>query len=88
MNSPVHFDSLLWVAPVFDTSGFADEARNFVLGMDDAGIPIHLKPIPWDVPDTELDAETRSRLESLTQRGLSPDFACVNQFFPTQVHFF
>ncbi len=85
MQSLQHNRSLLWIAPVFDASGFADEARNFVLGMDDAGMPVHLKPIPWDVSDTELDAETRSRLEALTQRGLSPDFICVNQFFPTQV---
>jgi glycosyltransferase involved in cell wall biosynthesis len=85
MQSLQHNRSLLWIAPVFDASGFADEARNFVLGMDDAGIPVHLKPIPWDVSDTELDAETRSRLEALTQRGLSLDFICVNQFFPTQV---
>ncbi len=70
---------------MFDASGFADEARNFVLGIEDAGIPIHLKPIPWDVPDTKLDTETRSRLEALTQRGLSPNFICVNQFFPKQV---
>ena len=85
MQSLLHNHSLLWIAPVMDASGFADEARNFVLGIEDAGIPVHLKPIPWDVPDTELDAETRSRLESLTQRGVSPDFICVNQFFPTQV---
>ncbi len=85
MQSILHNHTLLWIAPVFDASGFADEARNFVLGMDDAGIPVHLKPIPWDVSDTELDAETRTRLEALTQRGLSPDFICVNQFFPTHV---
>ena len=76
---------MLWIAPVFDASGFADEARNFVLGVDDAGIPIHLKPIPWDIPDTELDATTRERLQGLTRSSLSPEFICVNQFFPTQV---
>ena len=85
MQSLLHSHSLLWIAPVFDASGFADEARNFVLGIDDAGVPVHLKPIPWDVPDTELDATTRERLQGLTQRVLSPEFICVNQFFPTQV---
>ena len=85
IKSLLHNHSLLWIAPVLDASGFADEARNFVLGIDDAGIPVHLKPIPWDVPDTELDAATRNRLEALTQRELSSDFICVNQFFPTQV---
>ncbi len=85
MQSLLHSHSLLWIAPVFDASGFADEARNFVLGIDDAGLPVHLKPIPWDVPDTELDSKTRERLESLTHRSLSPEFICVNQFFPTQV---
>ena len=85
MKSLLHNHSLLWVAPVFDASGFADEARNFVLGIDDAGLPVHLKPIPWDVPDTELDSKTRERLESLTHRSLSPEFICVNQFLPTQV---
>jgi len=53
MASLLNNHSLLWIAPVFDASGFADEARNFVLGIEDAGIPIHLKPIPWDVLDTE-----------------------------------
>lgn len=85
MASLTNNHSLLWVAPVFDASGFADEARNFVLGIDDAGIPVHLKPIPWDVPDTELDATARKRLQGLMQRSLSPNFICVNQFFPTQV---
>jgi len=85
MASLLSNHSLLWISPVFDASGFADEARNFVLGIEDAGIPIHLKPIPWDVLDTELDAGTRNRLEALTNRGLSPEFICVNQFFPTQM---
>ena len=57
MQSLLHNHSLLWIAPVLDASGFADEARNFVLGIDDAGIPIHLKRITLAVPDTELDAE-------------------------------
>ena len=83
MQSLLHSHSLLWIAPVFDASGFADEAHNFVLGIDDAGLPVHLKPIPWDVPDTELDSKIRERLESLTHRSLSPEFICVNQFFPT-----
>ena len=85
MASLLSNHSMLWIAPVFDASGFADEARNFVLGVDDAGIPIHLKPIPWDIPDTELDATTRERLQGLTRSSLSPEFICVNQFFPTQV---
>ena len=85
IKSLLHNHSLLWIAPVLDASGFADEARNFVLGIDDAGIPIHLKRIPWDVPDTELDPETLKRLQELMHRSLSPDFICVNQFFPTQV---
>jgi len=85
MQSLLLNHSMLWIAPVFDASGFADEARNFVLGIDDAGISVHLKPIPWDVPDTELDAVDRSRLDALTHRALSPSFICVNQFFPTQI---
>ncbi len=62
MDSLLSNHSLLWIAPVFDASGFADEARNFVLGIDDAGIAVHLKPIPWDVPDTELNAVANAEI--------------------------
>src|SRR5262249_37170831 len=38
---------LLWHGPLLDPSGYADEGRQFVLGLLEAGEPLALAPEPW-----------------------------------------
>src|SRR5207244_1892552 len=55
----LHVDSelpLVWHGPLMDPVGYADEARNFVLGLLDAGEPLAVAPVRW-VP-SEFNRET------------------------------
>jgi glycosyltransferase involved in cell wall biosynthesis len=54
---------LLWRAPLFDASGYADESRQFALGLLDAGEPVALVPENWPGADAGLPSEVRTRLE-------------------------
>jgi glycosyltransferase involved in cell wall biosynthesis len=38
---------VVWQAPLFDLSGYTDEARQFVLGLHEAGIPLKAAPLYW-----------------------------------------
>jgi len=60
-----------WHGFAFDSSGFADEAREFVLGLDAIGVPITLVPFQshdarWAVPRAEL-----ARLRDLSRTASS-----------------
>ena len=35
---------IVWSAPFLDRSGYAEEARNFILGLDDLGIEVQADP--------------------------------------------
>lgn len=73
-----------WSAPLFDPSGYADEARTFVLGLDQLGVPIRVEPTPWGNRLAELEAEERRRLDRL-QRVAPPagdPYVRVQHTFP------
>jgi glycosyltransferase involved in cell wall biosynthesis len=63
---------LLWHAPLHDASGYADEARAFVLGLIEAGEPVALAPARWE-GDAGLDPET---LRAFDERTVSADTPC------------
>ena len=67
-NKPVHSNMrVYWTAPIFNQSGYADEARHFILGLNDAGIPIHGRHI-GDASESficQLDMPTRDKLAGL-----------------------
>jgi glycosyltransferase involved in cell wall biosynthesis len=62
-----------WHGYVFDSSGFADEGRQFILGLDALGVPITIVPFPsydarWALPRAEV-----ARLQALMRTPASSD---------------
>ncbi|MCZ6677808.1 MAG: glycosyltransferase, partial [Candidatus Poribacteria bacterium] len=75
---------VVWSAPVFDPSGYADEARNYVLALDKhSDIPLQLNPIQWSHIETELDAETRAALVRLSEVRFDYPAIEIQHIFPT-----
>ena len=60
---------LVWHGPLLDPSGYADEGRQFVLGLLDAGEDLQLLPDRWGEAEAGIDAELRSRLETAQITG-------------------
>jgi len=62
---------VIWQAPFFDRSGYADEARQFVLGLAGAGHPVRALPVHWSQSRVELPPDEALTLARLT-RVLDP----------------
>lgn len=62
--------TLRWRGPVYNASGYADESRNFLLGLLDAPSPpnIRLDAMDADAAARSLDAVERAALDRLSQR--------------------
>jgi glycosyltransferase involved in cell wall biosynthesis len=76
---------VVWSAPIFDPSGYADEARQFVLGLHTFGVPVRLAPIAWNAAKAELptgDVETLHRLSELTLDTAKGPVVGVSHIFP------
>jgi glycosyltransferase involved in cell wall biosynthesis len=56
--------AVLWSSPLFDRTGFAEEARNHILALDQAGVPVYLRPLSWKW-HTQLPAWSADRLNEL-----------------------
>ena len=63
---------VVWNSPLYDPSGYADEARHLVLALDEAGESVRCIPIPWDERRVELDATDRQLLGELEHRPFHP----------------
>jgi glycosyltransferase involved in cell wall biosynthesis/tetratricopeptide (TPR) repeat protein len=73
---------VLWEAPLFDPSGYADEARQFVLGLDRLGVRVQAKPIAWSDRTCDLDERTLLRLLELLRTPLNGGAVHVQHIFP------
>lgn len=74
---------VIWHAPLFDPSGYADEARNFVLGLDALRVPVRAVPLNWSQARAELAPNDDSRLQVLTRsNGRVDGGISVFQIFP------
>ncbi len=75
---------LVWRAPIFGPSGFASEAREFVLGLSDIGLDVLALPEDWRDGSAGLSLESEARLRSLGDApdavgvGLAPEIAVVH----------
>lgn len=74
--------SIVWEAPLFDPSGYADEARQFVLGLDGLGLRVRAKPIGWSERTCDLDERTQRRLQELLHTPLNGRTVHVQHIFP------
>ena len=73
---------LLWNAPLYDASGYADEARNFTLGLLDAGEPLLLSPLEWGEEMAGIDLAVQTRLAQHTVGTDIPSIVRVTQTLP------
>lgn len=74
--------TLLWNAPIYDPSGYADEARNFVLSLDNHSIPLKINPINWSSKEAKLPQTMLERISRLTGTVLSSEFINIMHIFP------
>ena len=58
---------VIWQSPIFDVSGYADEARNFVLGLNKLGINVKVVSRDWTHIKAKLPEEDQSELVRLSQ---------------------
>lgn len=57
--------TILWHAPLFDLSEYADEARQFILGLDSTGMRVRAVPLPWNKERAVLPPEDFFTLQCL-----------------------
>jgi len=75
---PIH-----WNGPLFDPSGYADEARHFVLALDESGVDLSAESIRWSDRRLALPSTIESRLHRFTSRPWRPGSVHVSHIFPT-----
>ncbi|MCB9831690.1 MAG: glycosyltransferase [Planctomycetes bacterium] len=54
--------NIAWTGPVYDKSGYADEGRNYVLGLLDEKVPIRLFPVLWAEEHADVSAVDKERM--------------------------
>jgi glycosyltransferase involved in cell wall biosynthesis len=79
---PRSHTDVLWEAPLFDPSGYADEARQFVLGLDGLGVRVQAKPIAWSDRTCDMDERTARRLQELLRTPINGSAVHVQHIFP------
>ncbi len=81
-----HTDSaqpaIIWNAPLFDPSGYAEEARGFLLALDNAGYYISAQPIKWNDRVANLPMEQEGRLRAMTFKQPQPGSIHVSHILP------
>jgi len=74
--------NFLWNGPIYDPSGYSDEARSFVLSLDKENIPIRVNPIKWNNKEAKLPPAILNKIKELSKTPLSPGFINVMHIFP------
>jgi tetratricopeptide (TPR) repeat protein/glycosyltransferase involved in cell wall biosynthesis len=71
--------SVVWLGAIYDPSGYADEARNFVLNLQERGCDLAVRSIGRDSKEfrDRTDCQSRRALDSLLEKQVSPPFICV-----------
>jgi glycosyltransferase involved in cell wall biosynthesis len=71
-----------WSAPLFDPSGYAEEARNFLWALEDAGVPVAAQELRWSNRIAVLSARDEQRLIAMTGRNSRRGAVHVNHILP------
>ena len=71
--------SVAWLAPVFTPSGYAEEARNFVLGLEKRGFNLAVRSMaaPSEVFRQQMDSVERAHFDELLEKRLPHPIATV-----------
>lgn len=80
--------AVLWSGMVFDRSGYANEARTFLLALQRAGVPAFANPYRWPPPRVELGAGRDALLDAMATAELPASFVhvCHLPAFTQQIH--
>jgi glycosyltransferase involved in cell wall biosynthesis len=68
---------LVWSGPLLDPSGYGEESRSFVFGLDEIGVPLCAQVLPWSHDVVDMPTPARARLEELMQVPVAPGFTQV-----------
>ncbi len=73
---------LLWHAPVYNPSGYADEARNFILQLEASGVPVALRSISIHSQSfyDGYDEQARNILDGSLNRKIGNNYINVIHF--------
>lgn len=81
-KAPAH---VVWQSPLLDGTGYADEARNFVLGLDKIGVDVRAEPIRWSGWELPLPADETTRLRRQIETPAAAAYVRVEHISP--LHF-
>ncbi len=70
---PEVLPNIAWTGPIYDSSGYADEGRAFVLGLLDQETPVRLFPLLWAEKQAAIDPVDRARFEAAEEGPFVPD---------------
>ena len=57
--------NVAWCGPIWDPSGYADEARTFLLGLNAAKVPLWSFPIKWSDRRAEIAPKAANQLQDI-----------------------
>lgn len=78
----VELPLVVWSSPLLDASGYADEARTFLLGLDEAGLTVRANPLQWSDRVADLTERETAMIERVSATPLDPEFIHVQHIFP------
>ncbi len=72
--------AVLWHGPVFGASGYADESRQLVLGLDSAGVRVRIAPLASTDARLAIPQDEAGRLRTLASASRSSGAPWINVF--------
>jgi glycosyltransferase involved in cell wall biosynthesis len=73
---------VIWTAPLTDATGYADEARNFVFGLDDVGTPVRADAFNWSNWKVSLSGADNAKLNRLGAMSVDQQYVRVEHITP------
>ena len=87
--SPIRVDAgspeaatVVWSGPLSDPSAYGEESRQFLFGLEEAGMQVAAQRLPWSGNLAPLTEAEIARLTTLLERPAQPGFLQVIQTFP------
>src|SRR4051812_421891 len=75
--------SIVWFGALKEPSGYADEARAYLLALEEAGHPAIAREPAWSQGDAGLSGRQRDAVEAALARRVPRDgFVAVHHFVP------
>ena len=75
---------VLWRGPLFGVAGYAQEGREFVLGLDAIGVHVRAEDAPLGPHRSPLEASAERRLHELTAAQIGPEATRVEHGLPAR----